>query len=41
MRLLIADDHPTFRAGLQFLLNGTDIDVVGEAASGVEAVDLA
>jgi DNA-binding NarL/FixJ family response regulator len=40
MRLLIADDHPTFRAGLMFLLQGTDIDVVGEAADGIQAVDL-
>jgi DNA-binding NarL/FixJ family response regulator len=41
MRLLIADDHPTFRAGLTFLLGSTDIEVVGEASSGTEAVDLA
>ena len=41
MRLLIADDHPTFRAGLTFLLASTDIEVIGEAASGTEAVDLA
>jgi DNA-binding NarL/FixJ family response regulator len=41
VRLLIADDHPTFRAGLQFLLTGTDIEVVGEACTGVEAVALA
>ncbi len=40
MRLLIADDHPTFRAGLQFLLSGTDIEVVAEACTGVEAVAL-
>ena len=38
-RLLIADDHPTFRAGLRFLLSSTDIEVVGEAATGAEAVD--
>lgn len=41
MRLLVADDHPTFRAGLQFLLHGTDMDVVGEAGSGTEAVEMA
>ena len=37
-RLLIADDHPAFRAGLRFLLELTDIEVVGEATTGVEAV---
>ena len=42
LRVLIADDHPLFRNGLRALL-GTDRDtvVVGEAASGDEAVTLA
>ncbi len=39
MRLLLADDHPAFRAGLRFLLS--DHEVVGEAATGDEAVALA
>ncbi len=39
-RVLIADDHPAFRAGLRFLLESADIDVVGEAATGLEAVAL-
>jgi len=40
--ILIADDHPVFREGLRSLLS-TDaaLRVVGEAASGAEAVELA
>jgi DNA-binding NarL/FixJ family response regulator len=42
LRILIADDHPLFRAGLRSLLESVlDTEVVGEAASGQEAVDLA
>jgi two-component system response regulator NreC len=37
IRLLIADDHAVLRAGLRMLLNAqSDIDVVGEAADGLE-----
>ena len=39
IRVLIADDHPLFRDGLRTLLqSGTDTDVVGEAATGDEAI---
>ena len=39
IRIVIADDHPIFRAGLQGLLSGQeDFEVVGEAANGREAV---
>jgi DNA-binding NarL/FixJ family response regulator len=39
IRIVIADDHPVFRAGLQGLLSGQDdFQVVGEAANGREAV---
>ena len=42
IRLLIADDHPVFRFGLKALLETEDdIDVVGEATTGTEAVALA
>jgi DNA-binding NarL/FixJ family response regulator len=42
IRILIADDHPLFRGGLRALLESVaDTDVVGEAATGEEAVDLA
>lgn len=42
VRVLLADDHPVFRLGLRNLLGGHgDLVVVGEASSGVEAVELA
>jgi two-component system, NarL family, response regulator LiaR len=42
IRLLIVDDHAIIRAGLQALLQGVpDMEVVGEATNGREAVDLA
>jgi DNA-binding NarL/FixJ family response regulator len=40
--VLIADDHPVVRQGLQVLLSvQDDIDVVGEAADGEQAVAMA
>jgi DNA-binding NarL/FixJ family response regulator len=42
MKVLIADDHHVVRRGLLFFLKTQkDIEVVGEAANGVEAVELA
>ncbi len=41
MRVLIVDDHALFRDGLRSLLEARGIDVVGEAANGREAVELA
>ncbi len=42
LRVLIADDHPLFRKGLHALLASMpEIEVVGEAATGEEAVTLA
>jgi len=42
LRVLIADDHPLFRHGIQALLSATpDMEVVGEASTGEEAVGLA
>ena len=39
IRLLVADDHGVLRAGLRSLLNAEpDMEVVGEAADGAEAV---
>lgn len=41
IRIVIADDHPIFRAGLLGLLSGQeDFQVVGEAANGKEAVSV-
>lgn len=40
--VLIVDDHPVFRSGLRALLESApDVEVVGEASSGEEAVALA
>ncbi|MGD8967526.1 MAG: response regulator transcription factor [Anaerolineae bacterium] len=42
IRLLLVDDHEIVRAGIRALLeNREDMEVVGEAASGDEAIDLA
>jgi two-component system NarL family response regulator len=42
VRVLVVDDQELFRRGLIMLLSGdTDIEVVGEAADGVTATDLA
>jgi DNA-binding NarL/FixJ family response regulator len=42
MRILIVDDHPITRDGLRTALTATQgIEVVGEATSGEEAVDMA
>ena len=42
IRVLIADDHGTMREGLSLLINSQpDLEVVGEAADGREAVKLA
>ncbi|MBI2939800.1 MAG: response regulator transcription factor [Chloroflexi bacterium] len=40
IRVLLADDHAVLRAGLKALLNAeSDLEVVGEAGDGVEAVE--
>jgi DNA-binding NarL/FixJ family response regulator len=42
VRLLIVDDHPIVRAGFEGMLAGkSDLEVVGEAENGEEAVRLA
>jgi DNA-binding NarL/FixJ family response regulator len=40
IRLLIADDHEVVRCGLKTLVQGTDIEVVAEAATGEETIKL-
>ena len=42
IRVIVVDDHAVVRAGLSQLLCGADaIDVVGQAADGAEAIELA
>lgn len=38
--LLIADDHELVRSGVRKLVEGTEIEVVGEAPSGAQAIEL-
>jgi DNA-binding NarL/FixJ family response regulator len=42
IRVLIADDHPRFRDGMRIMLRREgDLEIVGEAATGAEAIGLA
>jgi DNA-binding NarL/FixJ family response regulator len=41
IRLLVADEHPVVRAGVAAMLDGTEIKVVGEAATGNQAIEQA
>jgi DNA-binding NarL/FixJ family response regulator len=42
IRILLADDQPLLRTGFRMVLGGEeDLDIVGEAGDGAEAVDLA
>jgi DNA-binding NarL/FixJ family response regulator len=40
IRIVIADDHEVVRCGLRNLVAGSDIEIVGEAASGERAFEL-
>ncbi len=40
MRVLLADDHALFRAGIASLLQAWGLEVVGEAPNGFEALEL-
>jgi len=40
VRVLLVDDHDLFRTGLRTLLEEQSVEVVGEAATGEDAVDL-
>jgi DNA-binding NarL/FixJ family response regulator len=41
IRLLIVDDHELVREGLRMTFEGTDVEVVEEAADGLEAFETA
>src|SRR4051794_9554627 len=42
IRIIVADDHPVYRDGLRALAaRSPDLELVGEAANGTEAVALA
>ena len=42
LQVLIVDDHPLFRKGMRALLGSTDdVVVIGEAATGAEAIEMA
>jgi len=41
IKMLVADDHEVVRSGLKTLVAGADIDIVAEAISGVQAVEMA
>jgi DNA-binding NarL/FixJ family response regulator len=40
IRILLVDDHVVVRAGLRAMLTDADLEVVGEAGDGEEALDL-
>lgn len=39
IRLMIVDDHELLREGLRLTFEGTDVDIVAEAADGLEAFE--
>ncbi|MBX3060941.1 MAG: response regulator transcription factor [Anaerolineae bacterium] len=42
IRILLVDDHTVVRQGLRMFLSlDTDLEVIGEAADGVEAIEQA
>lgn len=41
MKVLVVDDHPLTRDGITSLLTANNIEVVGEASDGLEAVEKA
>jgi DNA-binding NarL/FixJ family response regulator len=40
LRVVIADDHPFYRQGLARLLSQSGVEVVGQAANGLAAIEL-
>jgi DNA-binding NarL/FixJ family response regulator len=40
IRVIVAHEHPIFRCGLKLLLEDRGVSVVGEAADGIQAIEL-
>jgi len=41
IRIVLADDHPVVRKGIQAILSiEPDIEIIGEAGDGIEALDI-
>jgi DNA-binding NarL/FixJ family response regulator len=40
MKIIVADDHEVVRTGIRSMLAGTDIEIVGEAVDGDQAVEM-
>ncbi len=40
IRVLVVDDNDGFRESLVFLLNGEDLEVIGQARTGTEAIEM-
>jgi DNA-binding NarL/FixJ family response regulator len=38
-RVFVVDDHPAIREGFRRMLSDEEIDIVGEAGSGAEAIE--
>ncbi|MGO2847268.1 MAG: response regulator, partial [Microbacterium gubbeenense] len=39
--VLLVDDHATMRAGFRMILEASGVEIAGEAATGVEAIERA
>jgi len=39
IKIVLADDHFVVRNGIRTLIDGSEIEIIGEASNGVEAVD--
>lgn len=40
MKIIVADDHEVVRTGIRSMVSGTDIEIIGEAEDGDQAVEM-